>query len=82
MVTGFGTQKVRKPLENGTLWNQIRVKRGSRTSISKNDPGPVGMLKKVSAAHFEPVVTRFGHPKVAERPPKCAVLEPNMVKKE
>ena len=30
------------------------------THFSKSDPIPLGMLKQVFLAHFEPVVTHFG----------------------
>ena len=63
----FGPWKIQKCLENGPFWDQNWGKNGSKTRFSKSDPGPFGMLKQVSLAHFEPVVMRFGPWKI----PKC-----------
>ena len=38
-----------------------------KTHFSKSDPRPLGILKQVVLAHFEPMVTRFGPWKI----PKC-----------
>ena len=67
LVTGFGSWKIPKCLENGPFWDQQWVKNGSKTRFSKNDPRPFGMLKQVVLAHFEPLVTGFGSWKI----PKC-----------
>ena len=40
VVTGFGPWKIRKCLENGSFWDQKRVKSGSKTRFSKSDPEP------------------------------------------
>ena len=66
-VARFGPWKIPKCLENGSFWDQKRVKNGSKTRFSKSDPGPFGMLKQVFLAHLEPVVTHFGTWKI----PKC-----------
>ena len=60
VVTRFGPSKIPKCLENGPFWDQMWIKNGSKTRLSKSDPGPFGMLKQVVLPHFEPVVTRFG----------------------
>ena len=67
VVARYGPWKIPKCLENGTSWDQTGVKTGSKSRFSKNDPGPLGMLKQVFSAHFEPVVTCFGPWKI----PKC-----------
>ena len=67
VVTRFGSWKIQKCLENGSFWNQKRVKSGSKTRFSKSDPGPYGMLKQVFVAHFEPIRKVFGPCKI----PKC-----------
>ena len=36
-------------------------KNGSKTRLSKSDPGPFGMLKQVFLAHFEPIGTVLAH---------------------
>ena len=59
-VTRFGPWKMPKCLENGPLWDQKWVKNGSKLHFLKSDPGPIGMLKQMFLAHFEPVVTRGG----------------------
>ena len=60
VVTHFGPCKISKCLEKGPLWDQKRVKSGSKTRFSKSDPEPFEMLKQVFLAHFEPVLMRFG----------------------
>ena len=67
VVARFGPWKFPKCLENGPFWDQQWVKNGSKSCFSKSDPGPLGMLKQVFSAHFEPVVTCFGPWKI----PKC-----------
>ena len=67
VVTRFGPWKIPKCLEKGSFWDQKWVKNGSTTCFSKSDPGPFGMLKQVSLAHFEPIGTGFGPWKI----PKC-----------
>ena len=67
VVTRFGPWKIPKCLENGPFQDQKWVKNGSKTCFSKSDPRPLGMLKQVFLAHFEPVVTCFGPWKI----PKC-----------
>ena len=59
VVTRFGPWKIPKCLENGVVWDPNWVKNGSKTHFSKSDHGPLGMLKQLFLAHFEPVVTRF-----------------------
>ena len=59
--------QIAKRLENGPLWDQKWVENGSKTHFSKSDLRPLGMLKQVFLAHFEPVVTSFGPWEV----PKC-----------
>ena len=39
----------------------------NKKSFFKNDLGPHGIPKQVFLAHFEPVLARFGPPKI----PKC-----------
>ena len=60
VATGFGPWKIPKCLENGPFWDQKWVKNGSKTRFSKSDSRRFGMLKQVSLACFEPVVTCFG----------------------
>ena len=67
MVTGSGLWKIPKCLENGPFQGKKWVKNGSKTWFSKNDPRPLGMLKHVFLARFEPMVTRYGPWKM----PKC-----------
>ena len=67
VVTRFGPWKIPRCLENGTLWDQKWVKHGSKPRFSKSDVGPLGMLKQVFLAPFNPVVTRFGPWEI----PKC-----------
>ena len=64
VAMGFGSWKISECLENGPFWDQRWVKNGSKTGFSKSDPGPIGMLKKVFLARFEPVVTCFGPRKI------------------
>ena len=59
-VARFGPWKIPNCLENGPFQDQKCVKNGSKTRFSKSDPGPFGMLKQVSLAHFEPIWTGFG----------------------
>ena len=58
-VACFGPWKIPKCLENGSFWDQKWVKNGSKTCFSTSDPGPLGLLKQVFLAHFEPVLTEF-----------------------
>ena len=67
MVARFGPWKRPNCLENGPFWDPRWVKDGSKTCCSKIDPRPLGMLKQVFSAHFEPVVMRCGPWKI----PKC-----------
>ena len=67
MVTRFGPWKMPKCLENGPLWDQKWVKNGSKTSFSKIDPRPFGMLKQVFSGRFKPEIARSG----PWRMPKC-----------
>ena len=67
VVTRFGPWKIPKCLEIGPFWDQTWVKIGSKMCFSKSDLGPLGMLKQVGLAHFEPMGTRFGPWKI----PKC-----------
>ena len=60
VVMRFGPWKIPKCLENGSFWDQKRVKNGSKTHFSKSDPRPFGMLKQLFLAHFEPIQTGFG----------------------
>ena len=60
VVARFGPWKIPKCLENGSFWDQKRVKNGSKKCFSKSDRGPFGMLKQLFLAHFEPICTRFG----------------------
>ena len=60
LMTRFGPWKIPKCFENGSFWNQKRVKNGSKTRFSKSDRGPFGMLKQVFSAHFEPIGTCLG----------------------
>ena len=80
-ITRFGPWKRPTCLETRPLWDQKWVKNGSKTLFSKSDPRPLGMLKQLFLAHFEPVVTRFGPRKM----PKCLengpVWEQKCVKK-
>ena len=56
VVTRFGPCKIPKCLQKGPLSEQNWVKNGSQRCFSKSDPGPLGMLKQVFLAHFEPVL--------------------------
>ena len=67
VVARFGPWKIPKCLENEPFWDQKWVKNGSKTCFSKSDRGPLGMLKQVVLAHFEPVATGFDSWKL----PKC-----------
>ena len=67
VVARYAPWKIPKCLENGPFQDQKSVKNGSKAHFSKSDPGPLGMLKQVRLAHFEPVVTRFGPWKI----PNC-----------
>ena len=60
VVTRLGPWKIPKCLEKGLFWDQKWVRKGPKTCFSKSDRGPLGMLKQVFIAHFEPVVTRLG----------------------
>ena len=51
----------------GANGGSTRVPGAKKIIFSKVVPRPLGMLKKVFLAHFEPVVTRFGPWKI----PKC-----------
>ena len=62
-VTRFGPWKIPKCLEHWPFWGQKWVKNGSKTHFTKIDPGPLGMLKQMFLAHFEPVVTCLAHGK-------------------
>ena len=59
VVARFGPWKIPKCLENGPFWDPKWVKNGSKTRFSKSDPGPLGVLKQVFLARFEPVLTEF-----------------------
>ena len=59
VVTRFGPWKIPKCLENGSFWDEKWVKSASKTRFSTSDPGPVGMLKQVFLAPFDPVLTEF-----------------------
>ena len=50
-LMGFGPWKIPKCLENGLLWDQKWVKKGSKTRFSKSDRGPFKMLKQVFLTH-------------------------------
>ena len=65
VVARFGPWNSPECLENGAFCDQKWLKIGQE--FSRSDPGPLGMLKQVFLAHFEPVVTRFGPWKI----PKC-----------
>ena len=67
VVTRFGPWKISKCLDKGLFREQKCVKKGSKTHLSKSDPGPFAMLKQVFLARFEPLVARFGPQKI----PKC-----------
>ena len=60
VVARFGPWKIPKSLENGSYWDPERVKNGSKTHLSRNDPEPFGMLTQVFLAHFEAIGTGFG----------------------
>ena len=51
MVMRFGPWKIPKCLENGPLWDQKWIKRGSKTRFSnfqlKINPRPLGVHKQV-----------------------------------
>ena len=55
------------PRTAGANSGSTRVPRAKKMIFSKVVPKPLGMLKQVFLAHFEPVVTRFGPWKI----PKC-----------
>ena len=60
VVPHFGPWKIPKCLEYGSFWDLKWVQNGSKTRFCKSDPGPFGMLKQVSLAHFEPIQMGFG----------------------
>ena len=63
VVTRFGPCEIPKCLENGPFWDQKWVQNGSKMGFPQGHLGPFMMLKQVFLAHFEPMVTRFGHGK-------------------
>ena len=67
VVTRFGPWKMPKCLEKGLVQDQKWVQNGSKTCFSKSDRGPVGRLKPVFLACFEPEIARFGPWRI----PKC-----------
>ena len=67
VVTRFGPWRIPKCLENGSCWDQKRVKNGSKTRFSRRHPKPFGMLRQVFLGQFEPIGTAFGPWKI----PKC-----------
>ena len=69
VVTRFGPLNLPKCLEKGLVQDQKWVKNGSKTCFSKSDCGPVGRLKQVFLAWFEPEIARFGPWRI----PKCLV---------
>ena len=56
----FGPWKIPKCHENGPLWNQKRVKKGSKARFSKSHRRPFGAHKQVKRAHFEALESHFG----------------------
>ena len=72
LVTRFGLWKIPKCLDHGPFWDQKWVKNGSKMRFSKSHPQPLGMVKQVFLAHFEPVVTHFDPWKI----PKCLANGP------
>ena len=77
VVARFGPRKIPKCLENGPFWDQKWVKNGSKKAFLKSDRGPFRMPKQVFWARFDPVVARFGPPKI----PKCLQNGPFWVQK-
>ena len=67
MVTRFGPWKTPNCLENGSFWDQKRVKNGSKILFSKSHPEPSGMPKELFLALFEAIRVGFGPRKI----PKC-----------
>ena len=76
VATAFGSWKIPKCLENGPFWDHKWVQNGSKTRFSKSDPGLFGMLKQVSLARFEPVLTELIWPLPAH---VCTTLCPSHV---
>ena len=54
MLNTFGPSQGRKGLENGPIWDHKWLKNGSKPWVSKNDPSPVVVPKRMNTAHFEP----------------------------
>ena len=80
VVTRFGPWKIPKWPENAPFWDQKWVQNGSKTRFSKSDPGPLGMLKQVFLARFEPMVTGFGPWKIAKCLEEAPFYAPKWVK--
>ena len=80
LLTHFVPWIFTKCLENGHFQDQKWVKNGSKTCFSKSDPRPLGMLKQVFLAHFEPVVTCFGPWKIPKFPENGSVWDQKLVK--
>ena len=60
VVTRFGPWKIPKCLEKGPLRVHKWVKMGQNRIFRKSDPRPLGMLKQLFLARFEPIGTGFG----------------------
>ena len=64
---GLGHGKCQNAWKMGRFGTKKRVKNGSKMHFSKSDPGPLGMLKPVFLANFEPLGTHFGAWKIPKR---------------
>ena len=80
VVARFGPWKIPKCLENGLFGDRKWVKKWVKTRFSKSDPGPLGMLKQVSLAHFEPKGSVLAHGR-SQNALKWSVLGPKMGQK-
>ena len=80
VLARVGPWKIPKCLENGPLWDNKRVEKGSKTHFSKSDPGPFGMLKQMFLAHFEPRVMCFGPWKIPKSLENGPFLDQKWVK--
>ena len=61
MLSNFGPSQGRRGLENGSIWDHKWLKNGSQPWFSKNDPSPVVVPKRMTIAHFEPLLS-CSHP--------------------
>ena len=58
ILSNFGHSQVRRSLENGPIRDHKWLKYGSKSPFFKNDPSPIVVPKRMSRAHFEPILSR------------------------